>query len=140
MYNYSYNYSTNTADVAGLGGIMAGVSAVSIILSLIPAILLIVAQWKIFVKAGEEGWKAIIPVYNMVIMFKIAGMNPMLLLLLLIPFANIVILLVLTIMLDINLAKAFGKSTGFAIGLIFLGFIFQLILAFDSSEYVGTKA
>lgn len=140
MYNYSYNYSTNAADVAGLGGVMAGFSAVSIILSLIPAILLIVAQWKIFEKAGEEGWKAIIPVYNMVILFKIAGMNPMLLLLLLIPFANIVIALVLTIMLDINLAKAFGKGTGFTIGLIFLGFIFQLILAFDSSEYVGTKA
>lgn len=140
MYNYSYNYSTNTAGVAGLGGVMAGFSAVTFILSLIPTILLIVAQWKIFVKAGEEGWKAIIPVYNLVVLFKIAGMNPMLLLLLLIPIANIVILIVLVVMLDINLAKAFGKGTGFAIGLIFLGFIFQLILAFDSSEYVGIKA
>jgi len=35
-------------------------------------------------------------------------------------------------------AKAFGKGTGFAIGMIFLPFIFYAILAFDSSEYQET--
>ena len=36
-----------------------------------------------------------------------------------------------------ELAKAFGKSGGFAVGLIFLSVIFYCILAFDKSEYLG---
>lgn len=67
--------------------------------------------------------------------FEIAGMNGWMFLLLCVPIVNIVI----AIMLYVNLAKAFGKSTGFAIGLIFLNFIFTLILGFGSAEYVGKK-
>ena len=62
-------------------------------------------------------------------------MNGWMFLLLLIPIVNIIV----AIMLYVNLAKAFGKSTGFAIGLIFLNFIFMLILAFSSAEYVGNQ-
>ena len=36
-----------------------------------------------------------------------------------------------------NLAKAFGKSGGFAVGLVFLSVIFYCILAFDQSQYMG---
>ena len=52
-------------------------------------------------------------------------------LLFLIPLVNIAI----AIILAIDIAKAFGKGTGFAIGLIFLGFIFYPILGFGSAQY-----
>ena len=92
-------------------------------------------MWKIFTKAGKPGWAAIVPFYNIYTEFEIAGMNGWMFLLLLIPFVNFIVM----IMLYLKLAKAFGKGTGFGIGLIFLNFIFTLILAFGSAEYVGEE-
>ena len=103
------------------------------ILSLALAVLGIVAMWKIFEKAGEPGWAAIIPFYNLYVLFKITWGNGWKFLFLLIPIANIVF----AIITMVKLAKAFGKSGGFAVGLIFLSIIFYCILAFDKSEYLG---
>ena len=97
------------------------------------AVLGIVAMWKIFEKAGEPGWAAIIPFYNLYVLFKITWGGGWKFLLLLIPIANIVILIITMV----KLAKAFGKSGGFAVGLIFLSIIFYCILAFDQSTYLG---
>jgi hypothetical protein len=46
--------------------------------------------------------------------------------------------IVLSVMVMIELAKAFGKGTGFALGLVFLGFIFFPILGFGDAQYAGT--
>lgn len=102
-------------------------------LSLALGVLAIVALWKIFVKAGEPGWAAIIPFYNLYVLFKITWGNGWKFLFLLIPIANIVFLIITMV----KLAKAFGKSGGFAVGLIFLSVIFYCILAFDQSQYLG---
>ncbi len=96
-------------------------------------VVTIIADWKIFTKAGKPGWASIVPFYNLYVTFEIAGMNGWMFLLTLIPIVNIVVL----IMLCINLAKAFGKGAGFAVGLIFLTTIFTLILAFGSAQYQG---
>jgi len=89
-----------------------------------------------FEKAGEPGWAAIVPLYNAYVMFKIAWGNGWKFLLLLIPIANIVF----AIMLPFKLAKAFGKSSGFGAGLLFLSVVFYPILAFDNSiKYVGAE-
>lgn len=101
--------------------------------SLAVAVLGIVAMWKIFEKAGEPGWAAIIPFYNLYVLFKITWGSGWKFLLLLIPIANIVFLIITMV----KLAKAFGKSGGFAVGLIFLSVIFYCILAFDQSQYLG---
>lgn len=93
----------------------------------------IIAAWKIFVKAGEKGWKIFIPIYNLYILFKIAWGDGLLFLLLLIPFINLII----PIILMIKLAKSFGQGGGFACGLIFLQPIFTIILGFGRYEYVG---
>ena len=98
-------------------------------------ILLIIANWMIFTKAGEPGWKSIIPLYNMYIQYKIAWENGWLFLLNIIPIVNIVI----SIVFEVKLAKAFGKSGTFAVGLIFLPNIFQLILGFGSARYIGPQ-
>ncbi|MBN2878528.1 MAG: hypothetical protein JXN65_02765 [Clostridia bacterium] len=97
------------------------------------AVLGIVAMWKLFTKAGEPGWAAIIPLYNAYVLFKITWGNGWKFLLMLIPIVNIVI----AIMTMVKLAQAFGKDGGFAVGLIFLSIIFYCILAFGDSEYVG---
>ncbi|MBQ2639461.1 MAG: hypothetical protein IJF92_01715 [Bacilli bacterium] len=106
-----------------------------IIVMLAVLVLTIVAMWKIFVKAGKPGWASIIPFYNLYKEFEIAGMNGWMFLLLCIPIVNII----MTIVLYVKLAKVFGKGIGFAIGLIFLNFIFTLILAFGKAEYVGPQ-
>ena len=102
-------------------------------LSLAFAVLAIVAMWKIFEKAGKPGWAAIIPFYNIYVLFEITWGNGWKFLLLLIPIANIVF----AIITMVKLAKAFGKGGGFAVGLIFLSVIFYCILAFGPSEYEG---
>ena len=103
------------------------------ILRLAFAVLAIVAMCKIFEKAGKPGWAAIIPFYNIYVLFEITWGNGWKFLFLLIPIANIVF----AIITMVKLAKAFGKSGGFAVGLIFLSIIFYCILAFDNSQYLG---
>ncbi len=110
------------------------------IVSLIILVVSIIANWKIFTKAGEKGWKSIIPIYNSVVLFKIIGLSPWLLLIYLaafIPVIGSIAIIVLSIVSVYYLSKSFGKGAGFTVGLIFLPQIFQLILAFGSAEYVG---
>ncbi len=129
MYDYSTDYIdvTSSASTAALGESMALVSIISLVVS----VLAIVAMWKIFTKADKPGWASIVPVYNIIVLFQICGMNPLLILLLFIPIANVVVY----IMALIKLAGKFGKGGGFAAGLIFFNFIFMLILAFGDAEY-----
>ncbi|MFW5837680.1 MAG: DUF5684 domain-containing protein [Desulfovibrionaceae bacterium] len=94
-------------------------------------VLLIALWWKIFTKAGKPGWGAIIPIYNVYLMIKVAGRPGWWLLLLLIPLLNIVIALVLYN----DISKKFGKGFLFALGLLFLNIIFAPILAFGSAQY-----
>ena len=132
MYTYSYNYPTTTT-VAGAGaGIFAGFLGFFFVLCIIAwAVLVIVAEWKIFTKAGKEGWKSLIPVYNAYTMLQILNMEPMLCFLTIIPGANFM----LSIVMSVKLAKSFGKGTGFAIGLILLEPIFEMILGFGQAKY-----
>jgi hypothetical protein len=99
-------------------------------------ILMIAACWKIFTKAGHPGWASIIPIYNWYILCKIVGRPGWWVILLLIPFVNFII----GIILCIDLAKSFGKGVGFGIGLILLGLIFFPILGFGSAQYQGPTA
>jgi hypothetical protein len=100
-------------------------------LLLLVIVLLIVAMWKVFVKAGQPGWAAIIPIYNTYIFLKIAGKPGWWLILFFIPIVN----LIFAIIAAIAFAANFGKSTGFAIGMIFLPFIFIPMLAFGDATY-----
>ena len=94
-------------------------------------IIQIAAMWKVYVKAGKPGWAAIVPIYNIIVLLDIAGKPWWWLLLLLIPFVNIVV----AIIVYISLARNFAKGVGFALGLIFLSFIFFPILAWGDAQY-----
>ncbi len=103
-------------------------------------VLMIASQWKIFEKAGQPGWAAIVPFYNTyVLIVEVCKLPPIWFWLLLIPCANIVGLIYVVFVVPFKLAEKFGKDAGFAIGLIFLGIIFYPILAFGSAEYQGGR-
>ena len=99
---------------------------------LVFAIFVIAGIWKVFEKAGEPGWASIIPIYNAIVMLKVARKPGWWFLLLLIPGVNIII----AIIVAIEMAKNFGKGTGFGLGLAFLGFIFYPMLGFGDARYM----
>jgi len=104
------------------------------IVALIPLAIIVVmvaSLWVTFTKAGKPGWGAIIPIYNVILLLQIAGRPIWWILLFLIPLVNCVI----AIIVAIDIAKNFGKGTGFGIGLAFLGIIFYPILAFGDAQY-----
>ncbi|NOK62005.1 MAG: hypothetical protein GFH27_549289n301 [Chloroflexi bacterium AL-W] len=110
-----------------------GVGIFSTLLSLVIVVAVIAGMWKVFTKAGQPGWAAIIPIYNVFVLLKIGGRPWWWLLLLFVPVVNIIVL----ILIWFDLAKAFGKGVGFALGLYFMSPIFIPLLGFGDAEYVG---
>lgn len=108
-----------------------GLGIIGMVVYLAFIVFLVVSMWKVFAKAGEPGWAILIPIYNAYVYLKIAGKPWWWLLLFLIPLVNLIIMIIATL----AFAKAFGKGVGFAIGMIFLGFIFYPILAFGDATY-----
>ncbi len=132
-----------------------------IIVGFIYIILLpFIAAWKLFKKAGIPGWKSLIPIYNIYLMFKIVGMP----VICIIPYITYIVLnciyddytnmsdiifiiilvvdiiyIILDIIKEIRLGKVFGKSKLFILGLILLSPIFEIILAMGKSKYVGNN-
>jgi hypothetical protein len=127
------DYAGNSGmSMMAAGGLMAFLAAYMVFI-LVIAVFMIIVFWKIFTKAGQPGWACLIPIYNYLIILKIAGKPWWWLLLMLIPIVNIV----LAIIVLNNLSKSFGHGAGFTVGLLFLGIIFYPILAFGSSKYIG---
>ena len=128
MYAYVYQYG-QYGNSDGPGALGIGY----IIVMLLLAVLMIVSLWKIFDKAGQPGWAAIIPIYNMWVLLQIVGRPEWWIILFFIPCVNIVI----AVMVYLDLARVFGKSVGFGIGLVLLPFVFLPILAFGDADYAG---
>ena len=136
-----------------LGGIYVGIAFIWWLLQ-------IIANWRLFTKAGEAGWKSIIPIYGDYVSYRIAwqtsyfwlifilgivasgiegAANPNgdnMMLMAIVALIRLIIALI-GIMYSVKLARAFGRGTGFAIGLIFLQPIFMLILGFGDDPYYG---
>lgn len=102
------------------------------LLEIIGAILSMVGSWMIFKKMGRQGWEGIVPIYSTYVLCKVLYGNGWKFLLLLIPFYNIYF----AIKMMVDLAKAFNQGVGFAIGLLLLPFVFNLILAFGGAQYM----
>ena len=114
-----------------------------------------VAQSKILKKAGLPGWMGFVPYLSTVKLFDICWeVKYGLITLIILTFSSFfsflffgiptAIMNVYSVVLYVNmclrLAKSFGKSGGFAAGLIILPFVFLMILGFDKSEYLGKKS
>ncbi len=102
-----------------------------IILLLLIGIFMIISMWKVFAKAGQPGWAVLIPIYREVVWLTLVNKPIWWIILLLIPFVNIVIV----IMILHRTSLSFGKDGGFTAGLFFLPIIFWPILAFGKAEY-----
>jgi hypothetical protein len=100
--------------------------------SVVGYIALVIGLWFMLEKAGIPGWGALIPIYNVYLMFRLARINGIWMVLLVVPFANLVMLIVLAF----RLSDTYGH--GFFVG--FFGvFLFPplgfLIMGLDRSEY-----
>ncbi len=98
-------------------------------------ILMVAAMWIIFTKAGQPGWAAIIPIYNLFVKLQIVGRPWWWMLLMIVPLVNII----LWFIMSIDLARSFGKASSYGVGLALLPFIFHPMLAFGSSRYQGSR-
>lgn len=139
--------STVVAAVMGMIGVV-------LMVALIWCVVCIVANWKIYTKAGEPGWKCLIPIYNQYILFKVTWdvkffwvwvgiyVVNMIVAFLEVPFVGVILgiaMVVVSVAQLHKMSKAFGHDVGFTLGLVFLNPIFMLILAFGSSEYIGPQ-
>ncbi|MGN1372829.1 MAG: DUF5684 domain-containing protein [Candidatus Coproplasma sp.] len=148
-----------------LAGQTLPVIIITLSVTLAVYILIVAAEWKMFTKMGEKGWKCLIPVYNLYIMLKrcakvsylwqmiVGGVIIALIDILsyakvidaeitwmaivfgLLQLAAIIWVLVIEIKYMHGISKSFGHGAGFTVGLILLTFIFTLILSFGSSQY-----
>lgn len=151
-----------TAQTAVVSGFLGAFLGTAICIGIAYYVLIVVSWWKLFTKAGEKGWKALIPFYNLYIQFKLTWSKKFFWIFLGLTIAQgifstivqntsggtqvvmsfICLILVITIAVFsiiswYRLSKAYGHAGGYTVGLIFLNFIFMLILAFGSSKYQG---
>jgi len=96
------------------GALGAGIGILGWLLYMAVGVFYLFCMWKIYVKAGKPGWAAIVPVYNILVQLEIVGRPWWYLLLMFVPVVNIVI----AIMIIFDLAKVFGKSTGFGFAIL----------------------
>ena len=132
-YTYSSpSVTTNNDASAGSVGLLL------FLLGLVVACIVftVVVNWKIFTKAGKPGWASIVPFYNTIVLLEIVGRPVWWFFLFLIPFANIVVAIIVTH----DTSKSFGKDLGWTLGMLFLPLIFYPMLAFGSAKYAGPSA
>jgi hypothetical protein len=99
-------------------------------------VAVIAGFWKVFVKAGKPGWAAIIPIYNLIVLLQIVNKPLWWIILFFIPMVNLIAL----ILVGLAVAKSFGKSDAFGVGLGLLSFIFYPVLGFSDAQYQGPPA
>ncbi len=117
-------YPAASPVVGAIGGVM-------MLVWFAVLVLVIAGFWKVFVKAGEPGWASIVPIYNLITLLKIAGRPAWWFILMILPIVNFVV----AILVSIDVARKFGKGTGYGIGLALLPMIFYPMLGFGSATY-----
>ena len=121
-------------DVPTMADYGLGMGTWVVIIALV--VVQIAAWWKLFEKAGQPGWAAIIPIYNVVVLLRIAGKPLWWIVLLIIPLVNIIV----WVIVSVAIANNFGRGTLFGIGLLVFGIIFYPILAFGDATYQAPAA
>lgn len=96
---------------------------------------IIAGNWMVFRKAGEPGWAVIVPIYNIYVSFKVAGMDWWWLLVMLVPFIGVFP----PLLIPFGIAQNFEKGFGYGLGLLLLPFVFYPLLGFGEARFTGTK-
>lgn len=136
-------------------GLLAYVAFLLMIL-VVCTVLYVLAYWFIFAKAGDKGWKALIPIYSTYTEYKLVWNKRMFALYMglaiianvlawmggaaaLVSYLFSLACMVMYVLSCVKLGQSFGKGAGFIVGLVLVNIVFVLILAFDSSRYVGPE-
>lgn len=86
----------------------------------------------LFPKAGQPAWAALLPFYNVyVLVVDVAKLSTLWFILVWVPVVQIVV----AILVNVEIAKRFGRSEAFGLGLALLGFVFYPVLGFGSDQY-----
>ena len=128
-------------DAAVATGILAILAGFGMIL-LAGYVVCLIGMWKVFTKAGQPGWAVLIPIYNVIVLLRVAGLPwywVFALFLQIIPIIGLLAIVVLAVMCLHRISTRFGQGVGFTIGLTLLGPIFWLILGFGDSKYLGEQ-
>ena len=140
-----------------VGGLLGGFAIIYVVVAIIWVVLAIIALWKIFVRAWEKWWKAIIPIYNVYIMYKIVGMKNWFWYSILVPVALWIVAALLEksspdatpilsaiwsafsgivgIVASFKLPRKFGWGVGTSVLYVLFTAICLLILGFGNYEY-----
>lgn len=114
-------------------GALAAAGLLFALLPLIIYAITVAGLWKVFTKAGRPGWAAIIPIYNIWILMKIGDSGVL-------WFVLSIIFGLPVIKIYIDVLDKFGKGIGYAVGMLFLPFIFMPMLGFGSAQFQGSGA
>lgn len=131
------------------------------VIAIVWYVLQAIGLWKMFTKAGEAGWKAIVPFYNIYILFKLTWQANMfwvlilcalggallfslamwngLIMLAYISYALTFVAGLIKAVLCYNISLAYGHGLGYFIGLYLIDPIFIMILGFGKSQYIGNR-
>lgn len=131
---YAYNSGYYHDVYSAMMSAMVVIYMVIALVNLVIYVLSIIADYRLFEKAGEEGWKAIIPFYNYFVLCRIVMGDSLWFWLGFVPGINVFGRLYIRF----KTGEAYGKTTGFNIGMMLLPYIFRIILAFDAKTvYYG---
>ncbi len=128
-------------EEAVAAGIAAFIAAFAFVFIAI-AVVVTVGMWKAFAKAGQPGWAVLVPIYNIIVLLRVAGLPwywvfaPFVAI---IPILGWIAYLVWIVWVHHRISTRFGQGVGFTIGLTLLSPIFWLILGFGSSKYVAEQ-
>lgn len=137
-----------------IGAFLGAYLGIFCVVTIVIAVISIIANWKVYTKAGREGWKCLIPVYNVYVLYDMVwetkqfwiyfglmigsavftALGSNLFVTLVILALNIAIL-VWSIRLLHHLSVCFGHGSAFTVGLLLLNTVFVMILAFGDSKY-----
>lgn len=114
---------------------MTSLFVISLVAVLFAALLflMLVPTWKIFEKAGQSGWKCLIPIYSAYVLVEIAALPWWVFLGFFVPVLNFIV----AIIVMYHLSQRFGHGMGYALGMIFLPFIFLPIVGYGKSVYAA---
>ena len=111
-------------------------------------------KWKLYHKAGQAGWKSLIPLYSDYMDFRIARSVPMFwpwllcrssgYFLIHITEGSLILIIVILLLIgytisfirDYKLSKAFGRGVSFTLGLVLFRPLFLMILGFGRARYL----
>ncbi|MBV9172046.1 MAG: signal peptidase I [Chloroflexi bacterium] len=105
----------------------------NLVVSLVIYVIFVIGAWKVFTKANRPGWWSIIPILNVIVLLQISGRSGWWILGYMVPLLNLFV----QVRWGVEMAHAYGRGIGFAIGLIFLEPLFLVILGFGDARYVG---